>query len=726
MPIYRGDGGSGDSTTDAYASQVALDAADAADSANQAASSATAAAASETAAETAETNAETAETNAVASADAAADSAAATINFNTNLVVTASGLSEGASPTVSYNDTTYTMSFGIPVGATGATGATGDGFTGGSYNASTGVVTFTSDDGLGFSTGDLRGADGADSIQLTDLSVTTNAVGTAALSYNNTSGVFSYTPPDLTSFITASSTDTLTNKSGNISQWTNDSGYITSYTETDTLDSVTGRGATTTNAVTVGNLTSTGIDDNATSTAITIDSSQEVGIGVTAPQAPFHARKSIGVATELEVGRFEAYLTGGTIGQQILKILENNLASASGGQYSRFESVFINSVGSTLDAGFEFGGNSAGSYLTINTVGDASFNGAVSATSAVLEGTADSILTLRSTDDGPLYMEFERGTDRHAYMGFGGSNDTFKIWNEESGGLIQFGTNNTEAVRIDENQDTIFRGKVELDNGASFGIGGSQQHTDFLGGSSDGTSDDGTFAFYAGRTFNAGAGVVLYGDDHASNPNQIRFYNNAFVERARFDANGRLGLGTQSPSTELDVRVADGSGINVVGGTGAVGEDAYTFYQSGRARFGYDGAKGAVSISDYNSSGSTTSKAIVFESGGAERMRIAADGAVQFQSAIEEQQYNLTGTAINPNNGTIQYKTLSNNTTFTKSFSNGEFVTLILTPVFNSTATWPTISWVGGSAPVLVNGDANIIELWQVSGTLYGAYAGSA
>lgn len=56
-------------------------------------------------------------------------------------------------------------------GATGATGATGaagadgedgDGFTGGSYNASTGVVTFTSDDGLGFSTGDLRGADGSD------------------------------------------------------------------------------------------------------------------------------------------------------------------------------------------------------------------------------------------------------------------------------------------------------------------------------------------------------------------------------------------------------------------------------------------------------------------------------------------------------------------------------------------------------------------------------------
>ena len=34
-------------------------------------------------------------------------------------------------------------------------------------------------------------------IALSDLSVTTNSVGTAALSYNNSTGVFTYTPPDL-------------------------------------------------------------------------------------------------------------------------------------------------------------------------------------------------------------------------------------------------------------------------------------------------------------------------------------------------------------------------------------------------------------------------------------------------------------------------------------------------------------------------------------------------
>ena len=49
---------------------------------------------------------------------------------------------------------------------------------------------------------------GAQGVALTDLSVSTTAAGTAALSYNNTNGVFTYTPPDL-------------------------SGYLTSYTETD-------------------------------------------------------------------------------------------------------------------------------------------------------------------------------------------------------------------------------------------------------------------------------------------------------------------------------------------------------------------------------------------------------------------------------------------------------------------------------------------------------------
>jgi hypothetical protein len=47
-------------------------------------------------------------------------------------------------------------------GTNGTNGTDGLGWTGGSYDSGTGIVTFTSDDGLGFATGDLRGADGAD------------------------------------------------------------------------------------------------------------------------------------------------------------------------------------------------------------------------------------------------------------------------------------------------------------------------------------------------------------------------------------------------------------------------------------------------------------------------------------------------------------------------------------------------------------------------------------
>lgn len=62
-----------------------------------------------------------------------------------------------------------------------------------------------------------------DKVELDDISASTaSASGTGSLAYSNASGVFTYTPPVL---LTASSSNTFTNKSGAISQWTNDSGY---------------------------------------------------------------------------------------------------------------------------------------------------------------------------------------------------------------------------------------------------------------------------------------------------------------------------------------------------------------------------------------------------------------------------------------------------------------------------------------------------------------------
>ena len=542
MPIYRGDGGSGDASTDAYASQVATDAqtattkaneaaasaSEAAGSASSAASSATTATTQATASSTSATNASTSETNAATSATnaatsetnaeisatsatasatnaaaskvaaAASETAAATSETNaatsetnaatseTNAATSATSASTSATNAATSETNAATSATNAATSATNA--ATSETNAAASYDSFddrylgakssdpsvdndgdaliTGALYFnsTSDEmkvysgsswsaissggsstlgGLtdvtitSVSSGQVLKYNGAawvndtdaGGIALTDLSVTTNAAGTAALSYNNTSGVFSYTPPDLSS-------------------------YLTSYTETDTLDSVTGRGATTTNAVTVGGLT---VDTN----TLVVDST-----------------------------------------------------------------------------------------------------------------------------------------------------------------------------------------------------------------------------------------------------------------------NNRVGIGTASPSSELEVNIADGSSIKVRGGSNLYTESSFINFQT-RSRFGYDASRGAVEISDVGESGSTVSKPIVFDTHGAEIMRID-EGVVKFEAGIEEQQYSLTGTVIDPANGTIQYKTLSANTTFTESLSDGEFVTLMIDDGSAYTITWPTTTWIGGSAPTLITSGYNVIELWQVNGTLYGAFAGAA
>jgi len=88
------------------------------------------------------------------------------------------------------------------------------------------ISNITADGTVDFTGATLIGIPDLVGISLTDLSVSVNAVGVANLAYDNTTGVFTYTPPDLSTFLTASSTATLTNKSGSNSQWTNDENYI--------------------------------------------------------------------------------------------------------------------------------------------------------------------------------------------------------------------------------------------------------------------------------------------------------------------------------------------------------------------------------------------------------------------------------------------------------------------------------------------------------------------
>ena len=83
-----------------------------------------------------------------------------------------------------------------------------------------------------------------------------------------------------------------------------------------------------------------------------------------------------------------------------------------------------------------------------------------------------------------------------------------------------------------------------------------------------------------------------------------------------------------------------------------------------------------------------------------------------------------TGSAsLDRADGGIQTFTMTANITLSVTISAGESLTFHLSGGDTYTVTWPTMTWVGGSAPTLTAAD--VIEFWKVGSTLYGAYVGS-
>lgn len=98
--------------------------------------------------------------------------------------------------------------------------------------------------------------------------------------------------------------------------------------------------------------------------------------------------------------------------------------------------------------------------------------------------------------------------------------------------------------------------------------------------------------------------------------------------------------------------------------------------------------------------------------------------------ALREEQAAIVGTtpAISPADGTVRHWTLTANSTPTKgAWNDGESLTLHLADGPAAAVNWTSmaITWVSGSAPALPTSGWAVIELWQVTGVLYGAYAGA-
>ena len=115
--------------------------------------------------------------------------------------------------------------------------------------------------------------------------------------------------------------------------------------------------------------------------------------------------------------------------------------------------------------------------------------------------------------------------------------------------------------------------------------------------------------------------------------------------------------------------------------------------------------------------GATTTNAVTF-------------GSITVNGEIVEEAINtasVTGAQnLDPSSGTIQRIVMSGDVTYTDTLVNGESITLHIDDGTAHSITWPTMEWVGGSAPTLDTTNETIVVVWKVNSTLYGMTSGVA
>lgn len=185
---------------------------------------------------------------------------------------------------------------------------------------------------------------------------------------------------------------------------------------------------------------STGIDDNATETAITIDANENVGIGVPNPDALLHVKVTEGSTGETDpIARFERFTTSDN---HYLDITLDNSTNMIG-----FQST------GTSNGGFTFGGASS-DLVTITSAGNVGI-GVPPAVQLHIEETGTGsgegdLIVATTSDGGNAGIRFRTG-----------SSDRFSI--------TTIGTAGSESLRFRDVNNNIER--MRIDSSGNVGIG---------------------------------------------------------------------------------------------------------------------------------------------------------------------------------------------------------------------------------------------------------------
>jgi hypothetical protein len=302
------------------------------------------------------------------------------------------------------------------------------------------------------------------------------------------------------------------------------------------------------NITSVGTLTSftsTGIDDNATSTAITINSSEQVGIGTASPSEILHIEGN------------SPYLVISNTGENVGGIKMYDSAD-SGGQYFHltYDSASSNEVSFDTGASGEYTFNvNTAEKMRIDSSGKVSIGDTTSSGYRLkIKGTI-----ANDADDQGILLE-EAGTGG-AFIKYDGAANLLKLGGYNAGEVDSINiVRNTGDVGIGTTSPGTAL-QVKKDWVSDYGSINISHSTDSLGGLGIRCNN----VFKAALIYKGGtSGALLDLGTYAAEPITFRTNNS---ERMRIDSSGNVGIGTTSPGRTLHVKSGASTTIRVDGGT---------------------------------------------------------------------------------------------------------------------------------------------------------------
>ena len=589
--------------------------------------------------------------------------------------------------TVTLNDVTGPDVVSLTDGSTYATlevsagrGPKGDGFTGGSYSSSTGQITFTSNDGIGFSTGDIRpeitaavaaaeaaqaGAEtaeaGAEAAQAATESIfdqfgdqylgpkasdpTVDNDGDPLtegdIYFNTTDSVLKFYSGS--AWVAPESIATTAASDAQAAQAASEAAQAAAETaETNAETAETNAGASASSASSSASAASTSASEAAASAASINLSSIDIDGGTIDGTV-------IGGATPAAITG--TAITGTSLavdGTSAIELVSDKTVTTPHTDYNllldngsdtefviRLDSVNSGSIGSShikqISEGTNRGalvfatengsGGTVPDRLKIDYNGDISFYDSAGSSQSFFWDASAERLGLGTTS--PIGL---------AHLSQAGGADTMLVFENTSGtNPFQVGQGNDDSLRFYYNASE----KMRITSSGNVGIGTSSPTavaanytTLHLDGSSGSgihltKTTSGTTATDGSHLFNAGGDFYLYHYEGGD----IIFSNGASAtERMRLDSSGNVGIGTSSPSYNLDIqssgaaqaRIQSASGSNAVFRIETAGTTDETKIYFGSS---FDNDRGQIIYAHANNS-------MQFRTDAAERMRIDSSGNV--------------------------------------------------------------------------------------------------